>query len=147
VEKLRQNLQGLIGLELSHPEASEVTALFDVVSKYTVSPQSLIIYGAKPGKSTIRKITVLSNQGKATDVKSVISKGETMTVKMLGKKAVPNGCALEVEITPMAPAVEGKNVYTDTFSLSLKGGEELEITCNAYYSVGRTKTKEPSEAT
>jgi hypothetical protein len=43
MEKLRQNLQGLIGLELSHPEASKVTAPFDVVPKYTVSPQSLII--------------------------------------------------------------------------------------------------------
>jgi hypothetical protein len=136
LEKLRQNLQGLVGLDLSHPEGREVTVLFNVVSKYTVSPKSLIVWRARPGKPQVMKIQVLSNYGEATDVESISSMGETITVKMLGKREIPKGYELEVEVTPMAPAVEGKTVYTDTFSLKLKGGEKLPLTCNAYYKRG-----------
>jgi len=146
MEKLRQNLQGLISLDLSHPEGREVTILFDVMSKYTISPQTLIIFGAKPGKPMVRKIKILSNYGKITDVESVFSKGETITVKMLSKREIPNGYELEVEITPMAPAIEGKTIYTDTFSLNLEGGEELSINCNAYYATGKTETTARSDA-
>lgn len=147
IEKLRQNLQGRLSLDLSHPEGREVTILFDVLTKYTINPQLLIIFGAQQGKPTVRKIKVLSNFGKAPEVESVSSKGEALTVKMLGQKEIPNGCELEVEITPMAPAVEGKTIYTGTFSLNLKSGEELSVTCNAYYTTPRTKIEARSEAT
>jgi hypothetical protein len=112
-----------------------------------VSPQLLIIFGAEPGKPTVRKIKILSYYGEAVEVESVASKGQTLAVKMLGQKAISNGYELEVEITPTAPAVEGKTLYTDTFSLNLKGGEELSITCNAYYATGRSATQVQSEAT
>ena len=147
IEKLQQNLQGLISLDLSHPEGREVTILFDVRPKYTINPKMLIVFGAEPGKPMVKKIKVLSNYGKIPEVESVSSKGGAITVKMLGKKEILNGYELEMEITPVAPAVEGKTIYTDTFSLNMKGGEELSITCNAYYATGRTRRKGQSEAT
>ncbi|MFC1636099.1 DUF1573 domain-containing protein [Planctomycetota bacterium] len=138
MEKIQENLQGSLKLDLSHPEGRGVTILFDVVPKYTVNPQLLIIFGAAQDKPAVRKIKVLSNFDKALEVKSVSSEDETIIVKMLGKKKILNGYELEVEITPTAPAVEGKTVYTGTFSINLKGGEELSVTCNAYYSKRRT---------
>ena len=68
-------------------------------------------------------------------------------MKMLGQKKITNGYELELEVTPTAPAVEGKTVYTGTFSLNLKSGEPLPVTCNVYYTKGRTKTRAQSEAT
>ena len=147
MEKLQQNLQGSLHLNLSHPEGSEISILFDVLSKYTVNPQLLIVFGAEPGKSMVRKIKILSNYDTACEVDSVSSTGETIKVKMLGQKVIPNGCELEMEVTPIAPAVEGRTIYTDTFSLHLKSGEQLSITCNAYYTARRTQAKAPSEAT
>lgn len=141
MEKLRENLQGRLTLDLSHPEGREVMILFDVVAKYIINPQLLIIFGAQPGKPTVRKIKILSNYGEAVEVESVSSKGQTLAVKMLGQKAIANSDEVELEITPTAPAVEGKTIYTDTFSLNLKGGEELSITCNAYYETGRSTTQ------
>jgi hypothetical protein len=144
--KLQQNLQGVLSLDLNHPESREVKILYDVVSKYYVSPQLLIIFGAEQGKTMIRKIKVLSKTDKAPEVESVSSEDETITVKMLGQTKIPNGYELELAVTPTAPAVEGKTVYTGTFSLNLKGGEELSVTCNAYYTKGRTQTRAQSEA-
>ena len=148
-EKIRQNLKGSLSLDLSHPEGREISILFDVVPKYTLTPQLLIVFGAAPGKPMTRKIKVLSNFGKLPEVESIASKGEAIAVKMLGQKKIPgkDGYEIELEVTPTAPAVKGKTIYTDTFSLNLKGGEELSITCNAYYTAGGTKTKVQSEAT
>lgn len=138
MEKIQENLQGTLSLDLSHPEGREAAILFDVLPKYTVTPPLLIIFGAEQGKPAVKKIKVLCNYGKAPEVDSVSSKSDTLDVKMLGQKEIPNGYELEVEVTPTAPAVEGKTIYTGTFSLNLKGGEELSVTCNAYYSKRRT---------
>jgi len=146
-EKIRQNLKGSLSLDLSHPEGREISILFDVVPKYTLTPQLLIVFGAVPGKPITRKIKVLNNFGTPSEVESVRSKGETIAVKILGQKEIPSGYEIELEVTPMAPAVEGKTIYTDTFSLNLKGGEELSITCNAHYTASRAKTRMQSEAT
>jgi hypothetical protein len=140
VEKLQRNLQGRLSMELTHPEGRAITILFDVLPKYTLDPQLLIVFRAEPGKPTVRKIKVRSNYGKAPEVESISSKGDTIAVKVLGQKEIRNVCELEVEITPMAPAVEGKIVFTDTFSLNLKSGEQLSMTCNAYYATGKAQT-------
>ena len=147
MEKIQENLQGTLRLDLSHPEGREAAILFDVLSRYTVTPQLLIIFGAEQGKPAVRKIKVLSNYGKPPEVDSVSAKSDTISVKMRGQKEIPKGYEIEVEVTPTAPAVEGKTIYTGTFSLNLKGGEELSVTCNAYYSRQRTSTKTQSEAT
>lgn len=149
LEKIRQNLKGSLKLDLNHPEGSEAVILYDVMRKYTLTPQSLIVYGAAPGKSMTRKIKLLNNFGTTPEVESVASKGDVIAVKMLGQKKIPDkdGYEIELEVTPTAPAVKGKMIYTDTFSISLKGGEELSITCNAYYTAVRTKTKVQSGAT
>jgi len=149
VEKLQKNLQGRLSLALTHPEGGAITILFDVLPKYTMDPKLLTVFGAAPGKPTVRKLKVLSNYGQVPEVESISSMGETIAVKMLGQKEIPKGCELEVEITPLAPAVEGKIVFAETFSLNLKGGEQLSITCNAYYAtqLSRPKAKAESGAT
>jgi hypothetical protein len=147
MEKLRQNLQGRVAFELSHPEGRQVTVLFDVLPKYTITPQMLIIFEAEPGKTMVRKIKVTSHFGTSPDVESVSSKDDTFAVKMLGQTLTSDGREIELEITPVAPIVEGKTIYTGTFSLTFKGGEELSITCNAYYATGRAKAKSQAEAT
>ena len=144
--KLQENLQGRLSLELSHPEGREAMVLFDVLPRYTISPQLLIIFGAEPGKPTVKKIKMVSNFGPSPEVESVSSKGETIAVKLLGQEEIKNGYEIEVEVTPIAPVVEGKTVYTGTFSLNLKGGKTLPVTCNAYYSARRTRTRVRSEA-
>jgi hypothetical protein len=147
VEKLQQNLQGYLSLDLSHPEGREIAILFDVLPKYTIDPKLLAIFRAEPGKPMTRKIKVMSHYGQVPVVESVTSKSDTFAVKMLGQEAIPNGYELEVEITPMAPAVEGKIIYTGTLCLNLKGGEELSITCNAYYASGKARAEVQSGAT
>lgn len=146
VEKLQQNLQGSLSLDLSHPEGREIIILFDVLPKYTIDPKLLVMFRAQPGKPMVKKIKVMSHYGQIPDVESMTSKSDTFAVKVLRQQVIPNGHELEVEITPLAPVVEGKTIYTGTLCLNLKGGEELSITCNAYYATSRPKTELKSEA-
>jgi hypothetical protein len=137
-EKMRNNLQGRLTFELTHPEGRIVTMLFDVLPKYTINPQMLIVLRAVPGTPTVRKIKVMNNYDKeAPQVTSVAPKGGTMAVKMLGQRQISKGCEVELEITPAAAAGDDKTVHTETFVLTLKNGEELSIVCSAYYVTAR----------
>jgi hypothetical protein len=147
MEKIRDNLQGRLTFELTHPEGSEATVLFDVLPRYTINPQMLVVLRAVPGTPMVRKIKIINNYDKeALQVESVASKGETMAVKMVGQKKTPDGCELELEITPAATGDEDKLVHTETFVLTLKSGEKLSIVCNAYYTTARAIPKRPSGA-
>ena len=62
------------------------------------------------------------------------------TIKLLDKKPIPNGYRLEVEITSPVPE-ERQMKYVDTFSMKVKGGETLKVTCNGYYSKSKPLVK------
>jgi hypothetical protein len=136
-EKLQKNLKGRINFSLDHPQGNAATVLFDVLPKYTINPPLIIIFNAEPEKPLVRKISVLNNYGKDFEIESVSSKGDTVAIKLLEQKKIRNGYQLDVEVTP--PAAEGKIRFMDMFSVNIKGGERLAISCNGYYSKRRTK--------
>jgi Protein of unknown function (DUF1573) len=132
MEKLQKNLKGRIYIDLTHPEEDIVTVLFDVLPKYTLDPPLIIIFDAEPGKTVTREIRVLNNYKNDFEIESVLSKGGVVGIKVLDKQKISSGYALKVEITP--PATSNKIRFTDTFTIKLKGGETLPITCNGYFS-------------
>jgi len=136
-EKLQKNLKGHVNISLTHPQGSEAIILFDVLPKYTVTPQLIIVFNAEPEKPTVRKISVLNNYGEDFEIESVSSKGNTIAVNVLEKKKIRNGYQLDLEITP--PAKTDKIRFTDVFSVNIEGGEKLAITCNGYYSSRKPK--------
>ncbi len=137
-EKLANNLKGRLTFKLSHPQAESAEVLFDVLPKYTVSPPLLIVFNIEPGKPVVRTIDVLNNYRKAFDIESCSSMKDT--IKLLDKKPIPNGYRLEVEITSPVPE-ERQMKYVDTFSMKVKGGETLKVTCNGYYSKSKPLVK------
>jgi hypothetical protein len=137
IEKLQKNLKGRINISLDHPNGKAAIILFSVLPKYTVNPPLLIIFNAEPNKPIVRKISVLNNYGKDFEIESVSSKNDIVAMKLLEQKKLRNGYQLDVEITP--PAADGKPRFTDEFSLNIKGGENLSIKCNGYYSKRKPK--------
>ena len=131
-EKLQKNLKGRVNIELTHPEGKFVSLVFDVLPQYTVSPPLLIIFDAEPEKPTIREIKVLNNYKKDFEIESVASKSGTVGVKVVEQQKISNGYVLNVEITP--PAASEKTRFSDTFTLTLKGGAKLSVTCNGYFA-------------
>jgi len=140
-EKLQKNLKGRININLTHPQGNTASILFDVLPKYTVNPPLLLVFNAEPGVPIVRKISVLNNYGKDFEIESVSSKDNIVAVKVLEQNKIRNGSQLSLEITPLAD--EQKLRFTDVFTLNIKGGEILTITCNGYYSKKNPKPQTP----
>ncbi len=137
IEKLQKNLKGQINISLDHPKGNAAIIFFSVLPKYTVNPPLLIIFNAEPNKPIVRKISVLNNYKKDFEIESVSSKNDIVAMKLLEQKKLRNGYQLDVEITP--PAADGKPRFTDEFSINIKGGENLSIKCNGYYTKRKPK--------
>ena len=129
-EKLNENPKGRINISLTHPEEKAVEILFDLVPKFSIIPSSIFIVNAEPQKPIVRKVSVVNNYGGAFEIESFSSQNNT--VNILGQETISSGYQLDVEITP--PAREGKTIFTEAFMIKIKGGNELVVICQGFYS-------------
>lgn len=131
-EKLENNPKGNIKIFLTHPESKSVNILYNVVPKYSVDPQALILFNAEPLKPIKKTIKVINNYTSDFEIASTSSKDNT--IKVISTKKIEDGYNLDIEITPQTK--EGKIRFSDVFYINLKGGEELAVSCTGYYSRG-----------
>ncbi|HUS74117.1 MAG TPA: DUF1573 domain-containing protein [Sedimentisphaerales bacterium] len=130
-EKLRKGLRGQVEISLTHPECKTVRIVFDTLPKFKVDPRLVYLREAEPQKPVKKKVSVFSNYSEDFEVESTTS--EKGTIKVLTQKKVGNGYEFELQITPL-DAKAKRGVFTDVFSVKIKGGEELKITCYGVYS-------------
>ncbi|MHC4112509.1 MAG: DUF1573 domain-containing protein, partial [Planctomycetota bacterium] len=138
MEKLRTGLKGNIEISLTHPECKKVTIIFDTLTEFKVDPRVIYIREAVPQKPVTKTVSILSNYNEDVEIESTSSKKGT--VKVLTKEKVLNGCQFELEITPPVVPETKRRVFTDTFTVKLKGGQQLQITCYGIYSKKPSKT-------
>jgi len=130
MEILGKVLAGRVDIGLTHPECSVINISFDALPRFKTEPTNIIIYGAEPGKSVSKEIWVLNNYNEDFEVESAASKKGF--VKVLSQQKVDNSYKFELQITP--PVADSKQrVFIDTFSVKIKGGEELKINCHGFY--------------
>jgi hypothetical protein len=137
VNAMPKNLKGRINVNLTHPEGKNATIFFSVLPEYTISPSLIIVWDAEPGKPTTKTIKVLCNYNKDFEIESITAKRNIIKVKVLEQKKIANGYRLEVELTP--PILENKINFADEFSINIKGGKELIISCKGYYSKKKSR--------
>jgi len=132
--KLEKTLRGNIEIGTSHPECKTITIALNTLPKFKISPRSIIVRGAEPKTPIVKKVRIISNYKENFELESTLSsKG---IIKVISAQMVSDGYELELEITP--PDVTDKTrIFTDVFSVILKGGEPLEIPCSGFY-VGAT---------
>ena len=131
IEKLRKGLRGRVEIDLTHPECKKIMVVFDTLAEFKVDPRIVYVREAEPQKPVTKKVWVFSNYSEDFEVESTSSKKGT--VKVLTQKKVRNGYELELQITP--PDTKAKRrVFTDVFSVKIKGGRQLQITCYGIYS-------------
>ena len=139
MEKLGKGLRGNIEIGLTHPECKKITILYDTLSEFKTKPRVIYVREAEPLKPVTKTVSVLSNYNEDVEIESTSSKKDT--IKVLTQEKVRNGYQFELQITP--PAVESKRrVFTDVFTVVLKGGQQLKVTCYGIYS---KKPAEPLE--
>jgi len=129
--RLQRSMNGLINVSLTHPDCGQITITYNALARFRVNPPQIIVLNAEPRKSIVRKVWVLNNYGEDFEVEGASSNNNS--VKVLSRKKVKNGYEFELEITPPASKDEQKT-FTDIFSVNIKGGEKLAITCRGFYS-------------
>jgi hypothetical protein len=124
--------KGRFSIYLNHPDGTFVSVPFEVLPEYTINPPLLIVFNAEPNKPVVKKISVNNNYSRDFEIESVSSNKNVVGIRILGQVKFKNGYQIDLEVKP--PAAEGKAMFTDLFSVNIKGGEKLPIQCNGYYS-------------
>jgi hypothetical protein len=131
IEKLKKNLNGQIEIGLTHPESKTLTIIFDTLAEFKVNPRVVYVREAEPQKPVTKKVWIFNNYNEDFEIESTSAKKGT--IKVLTQEKVTNGYKFELQITP--PAAESKRkVFTDVFSVKVKGGQQLQVTCYGIYS-------------
>lgn len=135
-EKLKKGLRGQVEIALTHPLCKKVSILFDTLEEFKIDPRVVYVREAEAQKPVTKKVSIFSNYNEEVEIESTSSKKGT--VQVLSKEKVRNGYQLELQITP--PTLDSKRrVFTDVFSVKLKGGQQMQITCYGIYTRKTTK--------
>ncbi len=138
MEKLRKGPKGQVEISLTHPECKKISILFDTLPEFKTDPRVVYVRDAEPLKTVTKKVWIRSNYNEDVEVESTSSKKGI--VKVLAQEKIRNGYQFELEITP--PLQESnKRVFTDVFTVVLKGGQQIQITCYGIYSKKPEKTR------
>ncbi len=147
MKKLERTMDGRFEIGLSHPETKVVSGTFDTPARFSTSPRTITIHRADSQQAITRKVHVISNYDEDFEIDSAFS--QAGTIKVLNKKRIRNGYELELQIKPPT-AKSGTRIFSDVFSLNLKGGNKLNITCNGFYpgatTTANTTTKSSSSS-
>ena len=124
LEKLQTRPQGIITINLMHPQCEEVSIFFGTLPRFQITPSNVILRDAEPEKAIVKKISVFSNYDEDFEVDSASSKKGL--IKVLNQEKTRSGYLLDLEITP--PATADVERFMDVLSVNLKGGEKLSFT-------------------
>jgi len=137
MEKLEKAMRGNVYISVNHPDCEGFGIGFDVLSRFKIDPPLLIVFYVDPQKPIKRYVWILNNYGEDFEIESTSSKEGF--VKVFSRKKIRKSYQLGLEITP--PAIEGKGKFTDQFFIKIKGGEQLRIVCQGFYS-GKSQKKQ-----
>ncbi|MBA7562398.1 hypothetical protein ES708_04050 [subsurface metagenome] len=131
VEKLRQQLNGRIVINLTHPQARTITVRFNTLPKFKAEPAMLTAFNAEPQKPVRKTVYILSNYDDDFEVESVSTKNDV--IKVVSREKVGNRYKLEVDLIP-PPIEDNKRHFGDVLTVNIKDGGKLEIKCVGVYS-------------
>jgi hypothetical protein len=131
IEKVQKGPRGQVEIGLTHPGCKSVRIIFETMAEFKTDPRVVYVRDAEVQKPVIKKFTVLSNYNEDFEIESTSS--QKGFVKVLTQKKIVLGYEFELQITP--PTSESKRrVFTDVFTVKLKGGQQLPVTCYGIYS-------------
>ena len=135
-ERLRKGLNGAIEISLTHPQCNTVTIAFNALPTFEIKPPVIIVFNAEPQKPTERDVWILNNYGEDFEIESTVSQNKCIAVT--SQQKIHNGYQLKLSITP-PEALANQRTFTDVFSVNIKGGEKLTVTCRGFYTTKPVK--------
>jgi len=130
VKKAGTNGNGTVEIKTSHPECQTINVPFSVLPRFKVDPPSINILNAEPGKAVERELWVLNNYNEDFNVVSATS--NEGIIKVTGQEKVGNRYKFNLSVLPPTTETPGK-MFTDTFMITTKDGEKVEVICRGFY--------------
>jgi len=128
--KLTTGLNGYIEIALTHPDVKSAAISFNALARYKLSPPQVILFNAEAGKPINRKIWVLNNYEEAFEIEATSSANGT--IEVISDGDIKNGHEFDVKITPPKQQ-SNRTMFTDTFTVTIKGGPTLTVPCRGFY--------------
>jgi len=132
--KLERSLNGHITIELTHPKCKRVAIRYRVIPRFRLDPSVLGPRNVEPGKALEHTVLVMNNYNEDFEIEADVSKQGYM--KVLRKEKIDKGYKLRIQITPPHPEPnENPRLFKDVLVIKVKGGEQLQINCRAFYAI------------
>lgn len=131
MERLEKTLNGRIEISVTHPECKTISVGISTLPKFRIVPRSIIVRGMTTQQPIVKKLKITNNYNEDFELESMSSSNSA--VKVLSNTIINNGYELELQITPPG-SKDTKRILNETFFVKTKGGQQLEIPCNVYYS-------------
>jgi hypothetical protein len=133
MEKLSRNKMGVVSIDLTHPDCTNVRVPFDVVPEYTISPAQLMVWDLRAGQPTQCEVQIRSNYQEDFEIESVSSQKGMIT--LVSKTKMDEYYQLQIQIK--APPREGENALaTDVLEVKIKDKETVSIPFRGVYVEG-----------
>jgi len=133
MEKLPQNVRGVISVDLTHPDCTNIRVPFDVLPEYTINPAQLMVWDLRAEQPIEREVQIRGNYQRDFEVESVSSQKGMIT--LLSKTRTDEYYQLRIQIK--APPRQGENAMaTDMLEVKIKDGETVSIPFRGIYVEG-----------
>jgi hypothetical protein len=129
-QKTGANSTGRVEITTSHPECPTITIPFSVLARFKVDPPAINVLNAEVNKSVERELWLLNNYSEDFEIASAISKGGV--IKVASQEKIGNRCKFNLVIVP-PPTQNPTRMFTDTFTITTKDGEKIDVACRGFY--------------
>jgi hypothetical protein len=129
-QKMGTSNNGRIEITTTHPDYPSFTVPFSVLPRFSVDPPAINVLNAEPEKVVKKELWLLNNYGDDFDVNSATSKEGI--IKVVSQEKLGSRYKFYLEITPPKTNSTAR-MFTDTFSISTKDGEKIDIVCRGFY--------------
>ncbi len=128
-QKTAASSSGQLEITTTHPECPTVTVPFSVLPRFKLDPPAINILSAEGGKAVDKDLWLLSNYDEDFEVASAASKEGIIKVK--NQEKMGNRYKFSLSVVP--PSQETSKMFTDTFIITTKDGDKMEVACRGFY--------------
>ncbi len=129
--KMAANTSGQIEIKTTHPDCPTVNVPFSILPRLKVDPPAINILNAEAGKATEREVWLLNNYNEDFEIASATSREGI--IKVLSQEKVGTRYKFKLSILPPPTTANQAKMFTDTFTMTTKDGEKIEIVCRGFY--------------
>jgi hypothetical protein len=130
MQKAGSVTNGIIEIKTTHPECPTINVPFAVLARLKVDPPSINILKAEAGKAQERELWLLNNYNEEFEIASATSKEGI--IKVISQEKVGARYKFKLSVLP-PPAGNQGNMFTDTFTITTKDGEKIDVVCRGFY--------------